>query len=191
MLNTLKTLTWKQYVAWICFYILPILAFAAALFGGWDVSVAMGKLAIMVFFVVLLSRPLAAYFPKIKFLRVLSRLRRELGVLSFWLVVAHMVGILYALEIFSWEALKPLLAFDNLYLWGFLGAVGMLYLGLTSNTLAVKLLKDKWKPSHTWVVYPTMIFSVIHVIMAGEGFFWIILTVLYLGLKLGLYFKHR
>lgn len=191
ILNGVMPLTWRQWVGRLCFYVIPTFSIIIAIVGGWDVAVEMGNWAIGLFFVVLLSSPLSQLLPKIKLLRLVASLRRELGVLSFWFVVAHLVGIFYALEIFSWEALQPLLTWNSLYLWGLLGFVGMLYLAITSNTAAVKLLKRGWKKSHVIVVYPTMIFSVIHTIMAGEGGMWIGLSLLYLGLKLGLYFKGR
>ena len=180
----------RKWVCYLYFYILPVLSIALAMLGGWDIAVEMGNWAIGLFFVVLFSSPLAKLLPGLKFIRLVTTLRRELGVLSFWFVVAHLAGILYALKIFSWTELSALLSLDSLYLWGFLGAIGMLYLGVTSNTASVKLLKGAWKKSHIIVVYPTMIFSVVHTILAGEGGTWIVLSVLYLSLKLYLYFKH-
>ncbi len=179
----------RHLIRLLCFYLIPPITLGIILVTGREAAIELGAYAIALFFIVLLSSPLSQLLPKIKILSLLRSLQKELGVLSFWLVMIHGLGILYFEELLSLFAIRPFLKIDDLYFWGLIGFLGMFYLGVTSHTWAIRLLRKFWKKSHVIIVYPTMTASIIHASLADEGGTWITLGSLYILLKITLIVK--
>lgn len=97
---------------------------------------------------VVFIRPLADLLPKLKILRTLSMLRKELGIMSGVFIIAHSLGYLVIndLPITSHFYDGNLWNFSSGLGWGSVGLFTVFILLLTSNNAAIRLLKKHWKP---------------------------------------------
>lgn len=134
---------------------------------------------------VLLIRPLANIFPDLGILRALMLMRREFGIFSATLIMAHFAGFLMMngtpfFNVFSNKVYWDL----NHYLgWGTFGLVAALPVLLTSNKFSMIHLKKWWKVIQR-LSYIFFIFGGIHIFLMGEEsglillvvvtFFWVL-----------------
>ncbi len=187
----------RAWVAPLCYYWIPLGLFVylmVSYFVG-DLehqSEELGNWGMILFFVILLVKPVMQIFPKFRIFGTIVGLRRELGVLCMWFVLTHGFGPMLESELWKSENFLPLLAWDNYLLWGIVGGLGMLILGITSNKVSVKFLKRNWKRLHL-IIYPVMIASILHVIFIDIEEYWMyaVLGVVYVGMKLWLWRKKR
>lgn len=148
---------------------------------GWYVLIA-----------VLLIRPIAELFPKIKLFTRLIPMRKELGILSAVLILAHSYGYFLdgGLSLFQ-EILRPQFwKASGHFFWGSIGAIVGAILLLTSNTFSVTLLKQWWKRIQRFA-YLFFIFGAIHVmlIQPSEIPKWSIIIALLLGTRIAAYYS--
>ncbi|MEI7511653.1 MAG: ferric reductase-like transmembrane domain-containing protein [Candidatus Peregrinibacteria bacterium] len=121
---------------------------------------------------ILAVRPLGDIFLDFRILRTLLPLRKEFGILCGSLGIAHAIGFffvqqipfpsgIFALEMWDFNTLIP---------WGLMGFFIAIILVLTSNVLAMKILKRNWKRLHR-LVYPFFFVVTIHIafIQIGRG----------------------
>ena len=148
------------WIAWIAPFSIFFIYFDFGDFGeiGWFALVG-----------VLVIRPLADIFPKVKILRSLVMFRREVGVFAGMMILAHFAGFLIAsgnslVTIFGREGFWD---FANPQVWGILGALFAIPVLATSNKRAIAFLKGKWK-SVQRLTYLFFIFGGVHIIIVGE-----------------------
>lgn len=182
----------KKIIWNLCYYILPLLVgILIFLIGTEDFALQVGTRSMNLFVIILLASPLSRLFPKIKLFRYIMWLRRELWVLIFWLVVLHSLYFMVDHNILSWERLKQVWYRDDYYSRWFLATAGMMILGVTSNTKSLLVLKKRWKRIH-YIVYPVMIFAILHTVLAGDEWTkYILLGIIWLFLKWYLYYQKK
>jgi sulfoxide reductase heme-binding subunit YedZ len=146
------------------YYIYPaLLAVASFTFPSLDLFGKFGTLAFYLLAGNLFLRPfmvLVRLWP----IQTLFTLRREIGIASFWSYVFHSLGMIYTFALKPAELLSDPTSF---IFFGALAGIGMYALGLTSNDLAVRLLKRNWKRLHR-IAYLVFFLSLYHSSLA-EG----------------------
>jgi len=152
----------------LCYIILPIVLIAMmyisyqmnGMGGIYELSEDLGSVGFYVFVGVLYISPLRAIFPEFKILTKLVAYRRQLGIATFYILLAHGLGLMFAEEGFYY--LSTLLTnWRDMMFWGIfsLGIMFMAY--ITSNNFAVRLLKKNWKRIQR-LTYIAFFFAVIH-----------------------------
>ncbi len=156
------------------YYVVPIVSFLilyAGIFSRkfvYDFSVVIGDVAIILFALIVFVKPFSVFFPKVKVLRKIVFLRRELGLLVFWLAFWHSIYLLIDLDVFNYSGLIVASDVTAQLFWGLLGFVTMFILGITSNKLSMIKLKKNWKPVQL-LTYPCFVFVCVHTSMAKGG----------------------
>lgn len=170
----------RKIVQIISYYMAPILLFLVLYVGiisqkeAYDLSVLMGEWAFILFAIILFIKPLSVLIPKLKILRTIVSLRRELGLLIFWLAFWHSIYLMFALNLFTFNGLIVLTDFRGYLSWGAVAFIGMLIVGITSNKLSAIKLKRNWKKIQM-ISYPAFIFTAIHRAMdQGDNFSYMI-----------------
>jgi DMSO/TMAO reductase YedYZ heme-binding membrane subunit len=122
-----------------------------------------GELARNLLLVILFLSPLSKIF-RMRLLVLLMGLRRQLGIWFAYLATAHGVGYLidpdWAVFIFESGFPAPF-GMDPRYLFGLLAYALTLPLLFTSNNLAMRLLKGRWKTVQA-LAYPVFVLTVLH-----------------------------
>lgn len=148
-----KFLNWTVKLACI----LPFFYWVAGVFLNWlgveplvKINTQSGYVILILFIVNLLVGTFKSLnWFDIKYYQFLARSRRFLGVICGFYVVLHFVTYL-AKESFlpkGWEQIVT----KNYLIAGTLAAIIIIVLTLTSNNIAVRLLKKKWKTLHNLV----------------------------------------
>jgi sulfoxide reductase heme-binding subunit YedZ len=181
----------KKTIGIICYYIIPIILFNIFLFsyllffdvyknGFWEFNKMLGEKAFTLFFLILIVKPLSKIFPKIKLFSKFRSLRREFGVLLFWLSFLHSLGLLLKLNILSFDKFLQ----SELYIiFGVISLIGMLILAITSNKFSVIKLKRNWKKLHR-ITYLVFVLVVIHAFLITEHYVYFIYLFIFLILKI-------
>ncbi|MBT4917375.1 hypothetical protein HN709_01150 [Candidatus Peregrinibacteria bacterium] len=167
-------------ILWGLAFLLPLLIFLNPqnfrdfADAGWSILIA-----------VMLVRPLADVFPRIKIFRTLVLLRQEFGVMSALLLMAHFVGFAMMKDGGVIGVLMSPTYWDlkRFFGWGMLGLVFVIPVLLTSNKWAMIKMKKWWKRIQK-LSYVFFIFGGVHVFMVGEesgivgivlvGMFWLL-----------------
>lgn len=125
---------------------------------GWKILIA-----------IMLIRPLADVFSKIKILHSLVPLRKEFGIMSALFVIIHSYAFfeLKDLNILTSLFNPKYWALDKAITWGILGFLAALILLITSNELSVRLLRNNWKRIQL-LAYPLFFFSAIHIALLNK-----------------------
>ena len=123
----------------------------------------MGDWTIKFFVLILSFTPIAL----LTGLRAPFQVRQTTGIITFLMVLAHFLFFLYDEEFSNVFREIGLLA-------GFIAAIFMLALALTSSQYAVEKLQRKWKKLHQ-LAYLIAILAVVHIILMHSGE-WIIYT---------------
>ncbi len=118
---------------------------------------------------VLSIRSLTVIFPNIKILRLLLFFRREFGIFSGMMIMAHFTGYLLVNNVSLIDVFSNKMYWDlsTKYLWGLLGVMCAIPVLLTSNKKAMIFLKSKWK-SVQRLSYLFLLFGSVHVFFVGE-----------------------
>lgn len=122
-----------------------------------------GEMGFHLLIALLALRPLSQIFPDIRLLRRLLPARRELGILCASLIFSHAAGFFVSKDKNVFETIfsERFWQVDSFLMWGFLGFLLAMILALTSNSLAVRLLRNKWKPLQR-ITYLFFLFGVLH-----------------------------
>lgn len=119
-----------------------------------------------------------------KFWKRIVLLRRELGVLSFYPLAIHTLGLMIYFRLFESGALGVIINdFGARMIYGFIGIFFMIILAATSNNYFLKKLKTKWKKVQM-LAYVALLFSILHVAMAKNRLLDYFLLGSYLILKI-------
>lgn len=184
-MNLRKTINIISYV------VTPLALVVASI--GWpqkDTFLFFGEVAQFLLFGILFIKPIAV-ISGIAWLRRNLAYRRQLGVMAFWTALFHSVLFIYDKELYS---VSDFVGFDNYLSYGAWALVGMIILGITSNTVSVRLLKRNWKRVQ-YIAYPTLFLTLLHTAMIeGElakffvigGVYSILKIVEWSGFKLNL-----
>jgi sulfoxide reductase heme-binding subunit YedZ len=135
--------------------------------------------------IILYSRPLADIF-RLRWLFILLRYRRQLGIASGVFAMLHIGFYLWGnAYFFSYLSEPSFLKWDNFILWGILAFIALLLPFLTSNNFSQRILKKKWKMLqnfsylafifvgiHTWLVQEDVLFTLVPVFVWGVLWFW-------------------
>ncbi len=125
---------------------------------------------------ILLIRPLSQILPEFKILRTITSARRELGILCASLILGHTVGYYVKTKQFPHDLIfsPDFWQLDNFLVWGVLGSILSILLLITSNNIAVKILKGYWKKIQL-SAYLLLLLSAIHIFLqkrfSVENFF--------------------
>lgn len=106
-------------------------------------------LTLILFTFTLLAKPLAVIF-KMDFFWKIVHLRKELGVLVFWLFSSHLAGMLFFGAMMS-----------NMY-WGILAGICLFIMAVACNNYIGKLLKVDWSKLR-FLSFLTFLFMLLHV----------------------------
>lgn len=169
------------------YYILPLCLLVSSVFfskGESRFFAQFGEWALWLIMFNLFIKPVALV-TKNGIASLLLTLRREVGVASFWLYLFHSMGMV---TIYKFQP-QDFAGLDNFLLYGALAGMGMWVLGLTSNNIAQRFLKQNWKKVQM-VAYPVLFLAMFHGFKAQteiEKFY--LFSVLYLFLKVLQYKK--
>ena len=96
---------------------------------------------------VMVIRPLADLFPRVKWLRKLVPLRKELGILSATIVITAMAYSAYEWKAYFWYQFFSVEYWDPRapFALGHIATIIAIPLLVTSNKLSMRLLKKNWK----------------------------------------------
>ncbi len=122
----------------------------------------LGNLSLIALLISFCIRPFVQVFPRFFFAKKILSLRRQIGNTSAIYLAGHILSQLsknQSLPQLFDQALKSHPT-SNLF-WGSLGLLVMIPLVITSNDLAVRLLKKNWKKVHL-LIHPLVVFVLIH-----------------------------
>lgn len=154
-----KLLYWCAWFAPFSIFLMPHEFGEFAEYGWWMLTA------------VIAIRPLADLLPKVKLLRALTTLRREAGVFSGMLFIAHFAGFLIVNQVKPWVPFTQSYNWDlgGFMSWGLLGLLATLPLLLTSNMWSVRTLKRSWKRVQK-LSYGLFFFGAMHIHFLGEAY---------------------
>lgn len=157
----------KKILGIFSYYIAPlVLAVLSFIVPGNELFPLIGNYSLVLLGFTLFVKPLAAIF-KINFLWTIVSLRRELGILVFWLFFFHAAGLIYMYNLYRPEIFMSLQAGSY---FGITAGLGLIVLALTSNDYSIGLLKRNWKKLH-YSVYAIFLFALLHrAFITGEFF---------------------
>lgn len=146
----------KSIIQLFCYFIIPGILIFSAPFLPTNVFIAYGHLSLLLIVCLLYIKPLSVITTYSIFKNAL-KFRRPFGVLAFWFFVFHVGGMIYH---YSLLQDSTIFTYAPIF-YGFLGGIGMVILGLTSNKISVRYLKKNWKKVQ-FVAYPTLYLGLIH-----------------------------
>lgn len=133
----------------------------------------LGNLSLIALLISFCIRPFVQIFPNFPFAKKALTFRRQIGNTSAIYLSGHLLS-----QLSKYQSLPQLINLalgshptSNLF-WGFLGLLMMTPLAMTSNDLAVRLLKRDWKKVH-FLIHPLVVFVLIHKGLR-EGYFGLI-----------------
>jgi sulfoxide reductase heme-binding subunit YedZ len=148
-------------------------------------SKEMGEFGYNLIIFILFLSPVTKIFSNFKILKDISGFRKELGMLSFWTLTIHFIGMMLDLNLFNNFSS---LFLENHLIFGFLAYILIFILGITSNKFSMRMLRKKWFLLHK-LLYVVLMLAVVHVVLIkGETEGYLIL-VGFIILKLFVYFK--
>lgn len=145
--------------------------------------VFIGELGFNLLLFIMFVKPLSAIFYQFKILGRLVSLRRQFGIVIFFLVFFHGLGLMIHLDYLRLDSIIGLFDFSNYIFYGLIGLLLMFFLFITSNNFSVRLLKRNWK-SLQRLAYVALLFSVIHVMMLKGEIGGYMLLIVYFILKI-------
>lgn len=154
------TPTQRKLIQLASFYLLPLsLAIFAVTLATDSIFVKFGELAVYLVAANLFLKPLSVLVrhPLVQpLLAQAMTFRREIGVASFWLYLAHSMGMFLGRGLSIDFVLNP----KGFLIWGAIAGSGMWILGLTSNNFSQRILKRNWKKVQmlAYVVLPLATF---------------------------------
>lgn len=118
---------------------------------------------------VMAVRPISDIFPDFKIFRTLSMLRKEFGIFSGMLLLAHFSGFLLVRNVNVFDVLfgPSYWDFSKFIAWGILGIISVFLVIITSNSFAMKTLGVWWRRVQK-LSYLIVIFGGIHIYLMGE-----------------------
>lgn len=145
-----------------CYAALPVLLLLISFFApSFGFFISAGQAAEWGLVVILFASPLNVVWPNWPARHILV-FRRQLGVAIVWLALVHGGGLMWEYGLFK---ASYFLGLDNYYFYGALGLIALLVLGLTSNNIAVRMLKRNWKRVQ-YLSYVALFLVLVHVGMA-------------------------
>jgi DMSO/TMAO reductase YedYZ heme-binding membrane subunit len=134
---------------------------------------------------ILLISPISKIFPKFKILNKILILRREIWIIIWFFLLAHLIWFFLTNNIWVIEFIKSeIFNFWDLYFWWLWWTIFAIFPFITSNNLSQKILKRKWK-LFQYATYLFFIFTVFHVYTLKWEieelwvlFIWIILKII-------------
>lgn len=114
-------------------------------------------------------------------------LRKITGILSFLFFLTHALRFLFELSGYAPHTLSVIdmvgfllvgmVSSGKMITMGFVVGIGMILLGITSNTISYRLLGRWWKRLHR-LVYPIFVLSIVHVVWAERfsGYYTLLLV---------------
>lgn len=113
----------------------------------------------------LMVTPLRRIWPGARPVRFLSKHRRAVGVAAFFYALAHLVA--YVLDMQTVAAMLDELGAPAIWT-GWLALLILLPLGLTSNDVAVRWLRARWKAVQR-LAYPAAVLTLLHWALVHDG----------------------
>lgn len=143
---------------------------------------AMGQIAWISFLVTMFLGPIASLLPQVTVLKLELALRRQFGIATSWFAVYHGAAELLQLTAVN-VTLQDFTDPSQYLLWGALALIILVLLGLTSNNIATRQLKQWWKRVH-YLAYAAIVAGAAHIaIREGEYFGMLALVLVYAGVK--------
>ncbi|MCB9362571.1 ferric reductase-like transmembrane domain-containing protein [Candidatus Woesearchaeota archaeon] len=185
-----RTGKFRKYLPTLSYYIIPLLLLGWITYGIffnpinlYDSGKYTGQWSMYLLAFIMMVRPLAVLLPKLKIFFAFSSMRKELGILTFYLALLHSIGYFFAFDLTPADIFNP----QDIIVYGFISLLIMLPLYLTSNTFSFRKLKY-WKQLHR-LAYIAVIFALIHVGKATGDIIWYILVAVFIALKIGEFYK--
>ncbi len=121
---------------------------------------------------VVFIRPLSDILPKLGILKTLTMLRKELGILAGYFIIAHGIGFFYQKDYPIFESFidPKYWNLTNKFGWGMIGLILAIIITAISNKWGIKTLKKYWKPVQR-LTYALFLTGAIHIGIA-EGEMW-------------------
>ncbi len=134
---------------------------------------------------ILIISPLSKIFPKFKIFNKILILRRQIWIIIWFFLIAHLTWFFITHNIWILEFIKnEIFNFKSFYFWWLWWTIFAIFPFITSNNISQKFLKWKWKFFQYWT-YLFFIFSTFHIYTIKSEFeelwilfIWIILKIL-------------
>jgi len=132
-----------------------------------EIHVIFAKLSWILFFIILIMRPLAD-ITNWRWLQFNLKRRKELGIICGIAAFLHILIFLQTNNLIgNYLFNSAFWSFDNLYAWGNLAIILLFFPFITSNKYSQKLFKRHWKTIQN-LSYPAFIFTGIHIYFAKD-----------------------
>ncbi len=143
-----------------------------------------GILAYSLLFIILIIRPLTKLFKK-KHYQKISLLIKNLGIICGMLSISHVIGYFQKYNLSFWEKLfsDKYWNWTLEYSWGVLALILTIILLITSNILAIKILKKYWKILQRICTYSLFITLSIHAFLSVDKLIYIVLPILFVIIR--------
>ncbi len=141
-INYLQSAKFRTSVHWLIYIFVPLTLFILlVVLQQHNLAGQLGEWAWQILILILFIKPIVKIIAR-KELMWLLTYRRELGILCFYLAFSHLATIIFLLkgyQITNYFGLK------NFMLYGAIAGIIFIFLYLTSNNLAMRILKKNWK----------------------------------------------
>lgn len=178
--------TFRKLTHATVYYIFPLVLILISVNDpGRELLGLFGNATLILLVVILFSKPLAVLF-NLKILWKIVGYRRELGILTFWVFLFHGAGMIYLYNLYDPATWKWISAY--IY-WGLAGGIGIIILGITSNNIAVRLLKKNWKKIQ-YLSYFVLVMGLVHIALLKQEYtLQILIFVAFVILKISAWMK--
>lgn len=139
-----------------------------------------GEIGWILLLIIMFSKPIYDIAPKLTWVGKILPFRRQLGIICGSFILAHGIG---AYMIGYKITLQDLSNPSNFLLWGALWVLVMLPVLITSNNIAVRLLKKRWKIVQR-LAYFFFIFWALHIYLIEKSWWILIMIIVWILLKL-------
>ncbi len=167
----------KRYLIYISLIWFTIFIYPKSFKDFWEYSYN------LLIFILLIS-PLFKIFPKIKILSKIILLRREIWIIIWNFLIAHIIWFFIKNNINVFDFLnKKIFNLWSFYFWWIWWTIFMFFPFITSNNISQKILKSKWKYIQK-LTYLFFIFSVLHVYTLKWDISELLIIILWIFLKI-------
>jgi sulfoxide reductase heme-binding subunit YedZ len=181
---------YRKILSKVFLFVIPSILISIFIFNIYNTnyfkfSKEMGEFGYNLIIFILFLSPVTKIFSNFKILKDISGFCKELGMLSFWILTIHVIGMMLDLNLFNNFSS---LFLENYLIFGFLAYILIFILGITSNKFSMRMLRKKWFLLHK-LLYIVLVLAVVHVVLIkGETERYLVLVGFFI-LKLFVYFK--
>jgi DMSO/TMAO reductase YedYZ heme-binding membrane subunit len=183
-LNYLQSNKFRTNIHWLIYVFVPLALFILlVVLQQHTLAGQLGEWAWQILILVLFIKPIVKIISRRELMWLLTY-RRELGILCFYLAFSHLATIIFLLKGYQ---VTNYLGLNNFMLYGAIAGIILIFLYLSSNNFAMRLLKKNWKrlQSFSYLLLPLIsIHQILVEIELEDTFGLIALNIIFIVLKI-------